>query len=193
MCEGVALEPNLLEYFRLRIEEAREDHRVDLTDEGVLYLAQLLADRARADRVSPPETTLVELHAKACQASPAEQASTWRELGDRALYGLGYFPEHIDGKLVSRDYYAAMGTSAYLRVDDVLKRWFADAFGPIFRELAAGFRGCVSLLGAVREQHESRNDLTELYEEWLATGSEDVAAKLRRRGLVLSRRLLLES
>lgn len=190
MAETVMLEQNLFEYFRVRIDDARRAYNANITDEGALYLAQLLADRARADN---DDTTLAELHAHACQSAPAEQASTWRKLGDRALYDLGYFPEKIEGRAVSRTYYEDMGSAAYARVDDVLKRWFADAFGPLFRELAAGFKGCVDLLDAVRDSHAGRDDLTEMYEEWLETGCDKLATKLRRRGLILPKRVVLDA
>ncbi len=185
MSGPVMHEESLFEYFRTRVDQARTERTVDLTEDGALYLAQLLTERARTDHVAHEEDTLAELHARACLASPAEQASTWRELGDRALYKLGYFPENLQGRLVSPNYYATMGSSAYARVDDVLRRWFASAFGPIFHELAVHFARCVSLLEAVREAHEGHDELGRMYEEWVATGSEDLAQRLRRRGLLL--------
>lgn len=178
---------NLFDYFRLRVEEARAERGIELSDDTVLYLAQLLAERARTDREAPRAHTLAELHAAAVEAAPAEQARHYRELGDRALHDLGYFTEHLEGGLVSLDYYEAMGRSAYARVDQVMERWFARAFGDLFRELAAGFCRAVDLLAQVREAHERHDDLGELYAEWLQTGSEELAARLRSRGLVIPR------
>jgi hypothetical protein len=185
----VATAENLFDYFRLRVEEARAADRADVSDEASLYLVQLLTDRARTDRAAPEADTLAELHALAAHARPAEQARTYRELGDRALYGLGYFREHLEGRVVSLDYYERMGRAAYDRVDHVLKHWFADAFGPVFHELAGRFRTCVEVLSSVRRAHDGEDDLERLYREWLATGSEEAAAALRRRGLVLVARV----
>jgi hypothetical protein len=82
-----------------------------------------------------------------------------------------------------------MGSAAYYRVDQVFKRWFSDAFGPVFTELAAQFGDCVGILERIRtKQDESPDDLGVLYAEWLQTGDTDIAARLKARGLVLPRR-----
>jgi hypothetical protein len=181
-------EDGLFDYFRERVDEARQDHGIELADDTALYLANLLSDRARTDRTAPDAHTLVELHAQALEASPAEQAKTWRELGDRALYHLGYFTESLNGRTVGPAYYEAMGAGAYRQVDQVFKRWFADAFGPLFTELSSRFRDCAGVLKSVRQVHERADPLEQLYEEWMATGSEEAARKLRRRGLLIPRR-----
>jgi hypothetical protein len=181
----VAPAANLFDYFHARVDEVRATGTPPVSEDASLYHAQLLADRARTDRDAPEADTLVELHARAVHARPAEQARTYRELGDRALYDLGYFRDHLEGRTVSLGYYEQMGRTAYDRVDHVLKHWFADAFGPVFRELSGRFRACVEVLSEVRRAHESDDDLARLHAEWLATGSEAAAAALRRRGLVL--------
>jgi hypothetical protein len=116
----------------------------------------MLAERVRADRSAPPETTLAELHARASSAPPAEQARAYRELGDRTLMCLGLFRESLARKTVGPAYYADMGSAAYARVDLVFKRWFSDAFGPVFGELAVQFRACVAVLARIRQEHEQR-------------------------------------
>lgn len=176
---------NLFDYFHDRVEEARSDAGVQLSDDSGLYLSQLLTERARTDRSAPRAHTLVELHARALDARPSEQARTWRELGDRALYELGYFRERLDRRLVGPDYYEGMGRAAYRRVDHVLKHWFADAFGELFRELSEQFDACVGVLAKVRRGHDATDNIADLYAEWLATGEEDLARQLRRMGLVI--------
>jgi hypothetical protein len=145
---------NLFDYFHGRVEEARAGAAVRISDDTSLYLATLLTDRARTDRPAPAEQTLAELHLRAANAAPAEQARTYRELGDRALYLLGYFAESLERRSVGPRYYAEMGSAAYGRADQVFKRWFSDAFGPVFRELAGRFGACVALIEEVREASE---------------------------------------
>ncbi len=82
----------------------------------------------------------------------------------------------------------AMGAGSYRRAADVLQRWFADAFGPLFRELSCRFSACADILRVIRESHEEIDDLGVLYAAWLETGNEDIAARLRRQGLVLPSR-----
>lgn len=187
MDSKITSDVNLFDYFHQRVDVARADERVRLTDEASLYLAQLLADRAHIDRDAPQADTLAELHAHACRSTPAEQARTWRELGDRALYDLGTFKEHLETRVVPLSYYESMGRAAYERVDAVLKRWFADAFGELFRELSGRFHDCVRVLDAVRAAHD-HDSIDRLYQEWTETGSEDSARRLRARGLLVPRR-----
>jgi len=179
----------LFDYFNDHVAAARAERSVHISNDTTLYLATLLTERARADRPAPPETTLAELHARAAASAPADQARTYRELGDRALYLLGYFAESLSRRVVGPDYYADMGAAAYHRTDLLFKVLFSDAFGPVFRELAARFRECVGILSEVRAaQHKDQPDeILDLYEHWLATGDEQVRQRLLDKGLVVPR------
>lgn len=181
------LETNLFDYFHERVEDARTARGGRLSPDTGLYLANLLVDRARTDRPAPAETTLAELHARAAHAAPTEQARTYRELGDRTLYVLGYFAASLRRKTVGPSYYAAMGAAAYHRLDHVLALWFSRAFGEVFDELARHFDTAVAVVDAVREQHRADrpDDLPFLYEQWLATGDPTLAARLRAAGLIV--------
>lgn len=177
---------NLFDYFQERVTQARKHRPLDLSDETSLYLASLLTERARTDRPAPPEATLAELHAAAAQSPPASQIRCYRELGDRALYLVGYFREHVAHRAVGVSYYQDMGAAAYHRVDVAFKAFFSDAFGPVFRELADKFRGCVEVLAHVRTAEQSEPDLlARLLDEWQRTGSEQSAAQLRRLGVLI--------
>lgn len=177
---------NLFDFFNEQVERTSEDIDLTLHRDTRLYLANVLTERARMDRAAPEAHTLAELHAAAALAPPAQQARTYRELGDRALYAVGYFSESIERKIVSEDYYVDMGRAAYDRADFVFRRWFADAFGPVFRELAECFQDCARIYTRIRAIHEG-DTLDALYREWLETGSEEVAQKLREVGLILPR------
>lgn len=187
MTARVEASTNLFDFFNDHIGEAKARAGVRLSDDTTLYLVTLLTERARSDRPAPPETTLAELHGRAAHAPPAEQARTYRELGDTALYLLGYFEESLDRRLVGPAYYRDMGTAAYERVDLLLKRFFADAFGPVFRELADKFQACVELLVRVRDIHAAQHPdrLMALYRTWLQTGSGQAAARLRELGVIV--------
>lgn len=177
---------NLFDWFHQRVRRARSATGAHLSEDGTLYLVQLLAERAREDRAAPRAHTLAELHARAVEAPPAEQARTYRELGDRALYVVGYFPETLERQTVNPTYYVDMGSAAYARTDQVFKRWFANAFGEIFSELAHSFQACASVLGAVRQSFDDEPDLImRLYTEWLETGDGPTGDRLRALGLVL--------
>lgn len=178
---------NLFDYFNGKVVEAQADLNLELSDDTLLYLSRMLAERARSDRPALPERTLAELHGRAAHSRPDEQVKAWRELGDRSLYTLGCFAEQLDGRLVGRTYYADMGSAAYWRVDHTVKRWFSDAFGPVFRELAMRFEGCVELLDLVRGRHDEAHPdtLLRLLQRWQETGSETAARRLRAHGVVM--------
>ena len=182
----VSRESNLFDFFHGHVDRAERDLDLGLDDDVRLYLAQLLAERARTDRDAPEAHTLVELHARAAHAPPSGQATTYRELGDRSLYLVGYFPENVERRAVTTAYYKSMGAAAYGRVDVVLKTWFRDAFGPVFAELAQRFEDCVAVLDRIRAEQESSPDpIARLYARWLETGDPETADRLRRRGLLL--------
>lgn len=166
---------NLFDFFHDRILLARHDVDADFHDDTVLYLAQLLSERAHSTEALG-DGTLAELHGRAANSPPGRQASTYRELGDRALYLLGFFHEHLDRarRPIGPGYYVDMGIAAYDRCDQVLKRWFADAFGPVFMELSQNFEACVKLLTTVRgaASESTENDLVQAYQRWmLAAGT----------------------
>lgn len=192
MSAQVVQAPNLFDYFRELIETARADTHVQVGDEASLYLASMLAERARTERTNP-DLTLVELHMRASQGSPAERASSYRELGDQALHELGYFTDSVRSRVVSENYYAEMGAAGYDNAAAILRQWFADALGPILRELSQSFVDCVELLGRVREANRPRRDEVDgLYAEWLESRDEQIAGRLRKLGLIIPRGGLVE-
>jgi hypothetical protein len=183
---GVEVDTNLFDWFFGRVRDAHQAVAADLSDDSELYLAALLVDRARADRRELPESTLLELHVRASNAPPSEQARTYRELGDRSLYLVGYFEESFHRKTVGPGYYCEMGSAAYARVDQVFKRWYGNAFDGVFEELADRFRDCAQVLREVRRNADDQPDLLlRLYNLWRETGSEEAAARLRAHGLIL--------
>lgn len=185
----VDVSTNLFDWFHERVRDARRTTRAELSDDSTLYLTTLLAHRARTDEESTAATTLVELHAKAAQGTPSEQVRHWRELGDRSLYTVGYFEESLSRRLVSPSYYSDMGAAAYARVDDVFRRCFANAFDGLFLELAQKFESCTRVVKAVRHSVDAQPDLlARWYREWVETGSEELAEKLRAHGIVLAAR-----
>ena len=145
MNENLTAADNLFDYFHGKVTDAHASASLDLSDDTVLYISRLLTEQARTDRPTLPEQTLAELFGRAAHAAPSEQIAAYRELGDRSLYLLGCFGESLEGTLVGPSYYKDMGAAAYWRADRALKRWFTDAFGPVFRELALCFEDCVEL------------------------------------------------
>lgn len=186
---AVDVSTNLFDWFHDRVRTAHRAAGTDLSPEGELYLTNLLVARARAGGAAEAQAgTLVELHARAAQGTPSEQVRCWRELGDRSLYTVGYFEESLSRSLVGPAYYVEMGAAAYARVDHVFRRWFANAFDGLFSELAEKFEGCTRVVKEVRRSVDDEPDLlARWYREWLETGDESLAERLRAHGLVVTR------
>jgi len=55
---------SLFDYFHLRVQEARAERGAALSDDSLLYVSQLLVDRARTDHEVPRADTLAELDRK---------------------------------------------------------------------------------------------------------------------------------
>jgi hypothetical protein len=56
----------------------------------------------------------------------------------------------------------------------------------LFDELAGGFPAIVDLFAEISERHRmtTETDVLRLYERWLRTGSDRLAAKLQRQGIL---------
>ena len=105
-----------------------------------------------------------------------------RRLGDTSLFISGFFPDSLARRssLVDVDYYIAMGGRAY----DAVARHALER--SLWDELADKFRLLVDLLNEVSERTMASTDagLVRLYERWLKTGSDRLAAMLLRQGVV---------
>jgi len=186
MTHGIDSDLNLFDFFHEDVRNAKRNLGARLSNDSTLYLSQLLTERARADRHTPAESTLAELLGRAVTSPPTDQAQVYRELGDRSLYVAGYFRDHLGHALVGADYYAAMGSSAYLRVHDVMARFFSGAMASVFHELGEQFETCVTILDHIRCTHEAHPDMMERWlKAWVERGDEQAASRLRERGLLL--------
>jgi hypothetical protein len=175
-----------LEFFRGQLLKAMEHQRVSTSAFIEWYLVNLLAACVRGD-VLPreegyDETPLALLYVRAVQASRAERARLLQVLGDTALFATGFFAESLHGRLVSLDYYRALGGRAYARLGEEA----ADAVAPsVFRELGERFMEFADLLQEVSEASRlaTPQATVKLYERWLETGSRRAAALLAQEGI----------
>ena len=108
---GLSTADNLFDFFHEQVDHAVDSTGTAVSEEGVYYLAQLLADRGHSPTQGHPDT-LVELQIEASSGERTGATSAWRELGDRALYTLGFFRRSIRRKSIDANYYHQMGASA---------------------------------------------------------------------------------
>ena len=187
---------NLFDFFHSHVGTAVRDAGGAVSEEGVFYLSNLLVERARTPPRVERVETLAELHIQAASGTRVEAIRSYRELGDKALVTAGFFRDSLSRGAVGVDYYVQMGAAAYERLSALLEGprhlmvGAARGLDAIFAELSRGFGSCADLLREVRDgilaegNAERDVDVLRLYEEWLATGSPRVAARLAELGLL---------
>jgi len=184
------LSPNLSEFFREEVTEARESLGVDLSELAEFYLVNLLCDFSRKD--TAPATTnepLALLYKKALDSSVVERVRILKNLGDTALYVSGFFAEFIERSLVDLDYYIAMGGNAYGNVSELVgSRPQGESHAELFEQLSRRFAVLVGLLNEIadrsREVGETSEEMLRLYDRWIRTGSQRIQKLLVERGLM---------
>ena len=180
---------DLGKFFRETLDTVRQRRDYEATSAAQAYIAGVLADHAYApvagDAADQPLTLVL---AKALTAVGNERFQRLRRLGDDVLYTTGFFAEHLERRGIEQSYVEELGARAYATAGRMLVVDRADQNG-VFDELAQRFHMFVALVhdvaetlrvGAARSQHA----LVQLYERWLNSGNESLAAALASRGLV---------
>lgn len=181
----IEMSGNVRGWFHERLQEALRRMRTPTSEATEMYLVELLARYAENTGATFARPLALML-ADAMESEGPDRIRRLRELGDTALYVLGFFEDHLDRRGVSRSYVVTMGGRAYARAEAL------SAYSPreavrrdVYGELADGFEGYVEALDEVRESTVMRTpqDIVKLYEKWKRTGSARVAARLRSEGV----------
>jgi hypothetical protein len=182
-------------FFLEVVQDAKRARKVDATDGATRYLVGLLEDFVHPDgrageALERPLTLLLDeaLHA----ADPAERFERLRVIGDGILYGCGFFGDHFHARGVDARYLHGLGTRAYAAAGSILRHGANDAVPDLFTELAKKFDEFVDVVAEVADATiamgtESSSGLLRVYERWLKTGSERLAAALTSRGVMPTR------
>lgn len=175
-------------WFRERLISAFRRRGVSTRETTEFYLVELLASQARvsSEVLLRP---LVERLADALETpDPALRLRQFREMGDSALYVLGFFSDHLERRGVSRSYVGTMGGRAYGAARDLIPLAPSSAeqsMAEAFDELADGFLTFADVLDDVRESTALRTpqDIVRLYDRWRRTRSPVLAERLRAEGV----------
>ncbi len=179
------------EYFRELVSDTLSQRRLQVGEATEFYLVNLLSqqvERARLPGNGTAEDLAEPLAFILKKALESDRDTRWRQLkrlGDTSLFVSGFFGDSLSRSVVDVGYYIAMGERAY----DALS---GEPRGPsgaqqLFGELAKRFSEFVDLFAEISELSAlgSNRGLVRLYERFLMTGSERVAARLRERGVAL--------
>ncbi|HET8733432.1 MAG TPA: hypothetical protein VFM45_06625 [Anaeromyxobacteraceae bacterium] len=188
MSPGILIGQSAQEYFREAVTEVLADRRLRVQEATEFYLVDLLTrflQRERlfveeADGTVHPEPLAQILLGALREADRRARARALRRLGDTALFVSGFFGDSLARSTMDVRYYIAMGERAYGTLAGCER-----AQAELFAELAERFPEFVDLFAEIADRSSagSSRGLLRLYERFLATRSEQVAARLRARGV----------
>ncbi len=105
------------------------------------------------------------------------------KLGDRSLFLVGFFPQCLERRMVSQDYYIACGQKAYESVSKQIKSH--NHPNDIFGELAGNFRSFVRILNEASDRFNmSKDSLIRLYQRWFNEKNPRLEKFLQERGML---------
>ena len=181
-------------YFAELVVGAAEERKVEANSAVTTYLASLLAGYAHPGSftrhaLDRPFTLLL---AEALDSAGSERFERLRALGDGVLYIRGFFSEHLENRGVELGYVSSVGARAYDGAATMLRRQSGEKSSApdLFGELAERFDAFVVLVSGVADRIVAQSGagsdggVLKLYERWLRTGSNELAAALGQRGLV---------
>ncbi len=194
---GIDLASDLQSFFQHLVDDAVKTQRFSATEAAEYYLAGLLADYAKPERLEAetfdrPLTLLLD---EALHAAGHERFERLRCLGDGVLYTSGFFADHLSTRGVELRYVRTLGARAYDSAAVMLRQAAHDGLGApdVFRELAdnfAMFAEVVARVADVLQANSAQNSdrqVLRMYERWARTGSAPLATALAGRGLTPQR------
>ena len=180
---------DLNQFFREVVGSVRQRRAYVATSTAESYIAGLLADHAHpSDEDREFDKPLTIQLAQALSAVGTERFQRLRRFGDGVLYTTGFFGEYLESRGIAQSYFEELGARAYATAGRMLVLDKAEQNG-LFVELADQFHMFVALVHDVAESlrvvaARTERALVQLYERWLNSGSEALAAALATQGLV---------
>lgn len=188
----IDLASDLESFFQTLVDDAVKTRHFPATEAAEFYLAGLLADYAKPDRLDAEtlERPLTLLLDEALHAAGRERFDRLRSLGDGVLYTSGFFAEHLSTRGVELRYVRTLGARAYEGAAAMLRQGGDGSGAPdVFRELADNFVIFAEVVSSVADVLQanaagnSNSQVVRLYERWARTGSAQLAVALAGKGL----------
>lgn len=107
---------NLSEYFYGCLSDVNRQSNCPLPQEFILYSSEVMHKYAIAENLfikESQERVLGMELLKAEEKTISEKKEIYREIGDLVLFQMGVFPQRINSKSPSKNYYINIGKSAY--------------------------------------------------------------------------------
>lgn len=174
---------NLTEFFRELLQSAMRTQAVQSSEAAEFYLVKLLEAFARAERDWFDRPLALD-YLESFHSPRSHRYGKLKRVADTALFVSGIFVESLHRKLVSSDYYIALGRIAYSHLS-ALTAGSGTGAGDPFRELADRFPDFVRVLSEISFRDLFRGDehMLRVYTRWMYTRSERDARWLLRHGI----------
>jgi len=131
------------------LREAQHDAATRLDEELESYLVFLLIGHTRDLQLHRTVVALDYLLARSEHGTRRKQEL--RDVGDRCLLLAGLYPEQAQRRMVSVDYFLALGSGAYDELSSALKAAVADLYGHLAKAFARLVRVLMELRQRTRE------------------------------------------
>lgn len=190
----VEMSLGLTELFREAVSNSLHHQELAATEAAANYVVSLLVDYASPGHPSPelverPVTLSLQ---EALSAHPNRRFQRLCELGDWILYSSGFFRAHLERRGLEPEFVSRLGARAYGAASSMLHAQMRDASlenQDVLAELSSHFAEFSALMTRVAEclaagSARSPQQLLELYERWLRTGSPELAAALWDHGVI---------
>ena len=187
---------NLELYFKEALRSAAKNQQTELSPFATQYLSRLLLGFTQSQNYflnnssSPtqkldfPRLALIWL--KSIEQNNFDKLISLQKLGDTALFTSGFLSGYIQKTLVDRDYYSAMGSTAYQQVGNFQEKMARDEKNlNVFFELAGNFKKFVSIFEEIahRSWTQNNSDLLKLYQKWQDRPTEHFYRLLQQAGV----------
>lgn len=180
------------EHFSEVVKEACKNRQIAAQPAVEVYLVQLLRHYLNSNNFhqppidegseKPPET-FAEMYLLAMNSDGLKRKELMRTVADRALYLTGFFGDSLQKKTVDIEYYAELGSAAYLNLHSWTKE---NSLSHVYKTFSRRFMDFVEVLNYISEKSSVQSDqnVLRLYDRYLRTGSELAREKLNELGVV---------
>jgi len=194
----IELTSDLVSFFDDEVRSTAQKQGQEFSVFTSRYLAEVLNRFTNAERLFVPkiegekqrsELPLLANKFLEAQCHPIlEQLHSLKELGDTALFMVGYFGDKVDKSLVDRDYYMAMGEHAYAKAGQIRETLQAEKLLNVFFEISSKFEGCAEVFAELSDKASliSDQNLIRRYEKWLIKKTSRLERMLKERGVIPS-------